>query len=153
ARSSVAAVAAPDGRIYAIGGLRLDSSITPAVEAYTPERDRWVAIAPLDVPRAAGGAAVDSTGRILMCGGIQPMGVFLSSVAAYGPNVILSPSQAAPGQPVAVDGENFAARAAVAVTIDGAYVAGGKTNNLGELGTSFVVPPLASGAHRVITVD
>src|SRR5262249_34668850 len=58
ARAYPSAVAAPDGRIYAIGGGGLDGSTTATVEAYTPERDHWVDVAPLITRREQAGAAL-----------------------------------------------------------------------------------------------
>jgi hypothetical protein len=68
-RYGVAAVAGPDGRIYAIGG---ESSVIDAsaeVDAYDPRTNAWTKVAPLPTARFKPAAAVGPDGRIYAIGG------------------------------------------------------------------------------------
>ena len=72
ARTRLAAVAGPDGKIYAIGGSTsstLDlTGYTSVVEVYTPGTDSWTSVAPMETPRVGLAAAV-SGGKIYAFGG------------------------------------------------------------------------------------
>jgi N-acetylneuraminic acid mutarotase len=68
ARHSLAAVAAPDGRIYAIGGYG-DHGALGTVEAYTPSSNSWTTLAPLNVPRYGLAAVLGPDGKIYAIGG------------------------------------------------------------------------------------
>ncbi len=151
ARASPAAVFAADGRIYAIAGLTPSGVTTATVEAYTPDRDRWTDVAPLATPRSTHGAALGPDGRLYSVGGDN--GAPLSSVEVYGPLMTLSPATAAANATVSVAGTNFAANAGVVITLDGAPIANGVTDDAGQLTTRFVVPALASGVHVVVGLD
>ena len=92
ARCRLAAVAGPDGKIYALGGSTsstLDlTGYSAVVEAYDPGTNTWSVAAPLNTPRVGLAAAV-SGGRIYAFGGYgQPLGYqarYLLSVESYDP--------------------------------------------------------------------
>ena len=69
ARVGLAAVAAPSGVIYAIGGKSAGLTVLDSVEAYDPKTDTWAPAGRLRAPRAfAAGAFAD--GHIYVIGGI-----------------------------------------------------------------------------------
>jgi hypothetical protein len=151
ARFFVAAVSAPDGRIYAIGGN--DTSTINTVDAYTPSADRWTAAASLAQARSAIGASVAMDGRIYAIGGESPTGSPLGSVEIYGPVLTLDRYAATAGTTVAVTATNFAANALIGVSFDGASIAVTTTDAMGSANLSFVVPALPAGAHSVVMLD
>jgi hypothetical protein len=92
ARCRLAAVAGPDGKVYAIGGSTtstLDmSGYTGLVERYDPATDSWSTVAPMNTPRVGLAAAV-SGGKIYAFGGYgRPAGYtarYLVTVEHYDP--------------------------------------------------------------------
>jgi hypothetical protein len=90
ARGRLAAVAGPDGKIYAIGGSTgstMDlTGYSAAVEVFTPANGAWAAVAPLNTPRVGLAAAV-SGGKVYAFGGYgKPPGYtarYLVTVEAY----------------------------------------------------------------------
>jgi len=92
ARTRLAAVAGPDGKIYAIGGSTsstLDlTGYSSVVEVYTPGTNSWATVAPLNTPRV-GLAAASSGGQIYVFGGYgTPPGYtarYLLTVEVYNP--------------------------------------------------------------------
>ena len=92
ARSRLAAVAGPDGKIYAIGGSTtsmLDrTGYSSLVEVYDPTTNSWTTAAPMNTPRVGLAAAV-SGGKIYAFGGYgRPPGYtarYLVTVEAYDP--------------------------------------------------------------------
>ena len=69
-----AAVTAPDGRVYVLGGSAYDESSRSwaalrAVEVYTPATNRWASAPPMPVRRTAFAAVLGSDGRIYVIGG------------------------------------------------------------------------------------
>jgi len=82
ARGALAAVAGPDGRIYAIGGS--NGSDVAAVEVYTPGTDTWVAATPLPTARSGLGAGVGSDGRVHAVGGYTDHAI--ATVEGYSPS-------------------------------------------------------------------
>ncbi|MCG8440220.1 MAG: hypothetical protein MI723_00275, partial [Caulobacterales bacterium] len=67
ARNSAAGVAL-DGRLYVVGGRRVDAGSNRELEVYDPTTDRWDSLAPM--PNAQGGLAAGvSGGRIIAFGG------------------------------------------------------------------------------------
>src|ERR1017187_9268505 len=77
ARYGAAAVTGPQGKIYAIGGdFGGDSGgngevTLQSVEAYSPTKNSWQELAPLNDPRYFAAAAVGSNGLIYVFGGCQ----------------------------------------------------------------------------------
>jgi N-acetylneuraminic acid mutarotase len=70
-RSALAAVTAPDGRVFAIGGWNgggVLGSTYASVEIYSPATNRWTQGAPLSIARDAHAAAVDAD-HIYVVGG------------------------------------------------------------------------------------
>lgn len=66
-RTELAAVAGPDGRIYALGGRNNAAEgggALRAAEAYSPATGAWSELAPLPVPMVSPGAAVGPDGRV-----------------------------------------------------------------------------------------
>jgi kelch-like protein 17 (actinfilin)/kelch-like protein 20 len=89
ARCCLAAVPAPDGRIYAVGGAMMHNNVfrpLDTVEAYNPATNAWSAVAPLPAPRMGLAAATGSDGRIYVMGGADLIGGILSTVEAYNPS-------------------------------------------------------------------
>ena len=92
ARSRLAAVAGPDGKIYAIGGSTTSTldltGYTSVVEVYNPATNSWTTAAPMNTPRVGLAAAV-SGGKIYAFGGYgKPPGYtarYLVTVEAYDP--------------------------------------------------------------------
>jgi hypothetical protein len=97
ARANTAAVTAPDGKIYVIGG---DSGSSPfsTVEAYDPTTNSWACsqgdtnsgcssstIAPMPTARALLGAAAGPDGRLYAIGGWVLGSGYLAVVEAYDP--------------------------------------------------------------------
>jgi hypothetical protein len=151
ARQDVAAVSAPDGRIYAIGGD--DPSAIATVDAYTPSANRWTAAASLAQPRFQFGASVAADGRIYAIGGGASASTVLASVEIYGPVLKLDRYTATAGTTVAVTATNFAPSAPIGVTFDGALIAVAATDTTGSVALSFVVPALATGVHSLVALD
>src|SRR5262249_45416498 len=148
----LAAVTGPDGRVYAVGGTIVASGeATATVNAYSPNTNRWTAVAPLANPRAGLETVVTSDGRLYPVGGAgtdntQP----LSSVEVYGPVVTTSTAGAAQGETFTVIGSNFAASAKVDVffgSLSSAPAGTGTTNAAGALmaPVTVVVPNIPSG--------
>ena len=92
ARSRLAAVAGPDGKIYAIGGSTTSTldltGYSSVVEVYDPTTNSWSTAAPMNTPRV-GLAAAASGGKIYVFGGYgKPSGYtarYLVTVEAYDP--------------------------------------------------------------------
>jgi hypothetical protein len=152
ARHQHGAILAPDGRVYVMGGFVDTTAHTAAVEAYTPARDSFVAVAPLAVKRRGFATAIAPDGRLFAMGGDDRV-TEVASVEVYGPVVALAPASAAPGAMVAVTGSNFAASAAVAVTLAGVVVASGVTDANGNATLDFAVPNLGQGTYKVAAID
>jgi hypothetical protein len=150
ARQDLAAVSAPDGRIYAIAGA--GSAARSSVEAYTPSADRWTAAASLVQARFGFGASVAADGRIYAIGGGSG-GSALASVEIYGPVLMLDRYAATAGTTVAVTATNFAPNTPIGVTFDNASVAVTTTDANGSANLSFVVPALPAGPHSVVALD
>lgn len=87
ALEAVAAVAAPNGWIYVLGGYGVIQGLgqpVATVEAYNPATDRWKAVAPMPTARSALSAVVGSDGRIYAMGGDAQGGPpWLAVVEAY----------------------------------------------------------------------
>ena len=92
ARCRLAAVAGPDGKIYAIGGSTTSTldmtGYTSVVEVYNPATNTWATAAPMNTPRVGLAAAV-SGGKIYVFGGYgKPPGYtarYLLTVEVYDP--------------------------------------------------------------------
>ncbi len=89
------AVAALEGKIYVVGGFEkprlgnvLNFAITPAVEVYDPETDRWASKAPLPIGLHHVGIGVTG-GRLYVVGGYSKSGLSvwnpMATVYAYDP--------------------------------------------------------------------
>jgi N-acetylneuraminic acid mutarotase len=70
ARHEFGLVAAPNGRLYAVGGLLFTSSVT-TVEEYDPATNTWATRAPLPTARNALGMAAAPNGRLYAIGGFD----------------------------------------------------------------------------------
>ncbi|HEV2237104.1 MAG TPA: kelch repeat-containing protein, partial [Ktedonobacterales bacterium] len=68
--ADLAAVAGPDGRIYAMGGTSGPALALNTVYAYDPQANTWQSVAPMLTQRSNFAAAV-SSGRIYAIGGVQ----------------------------------------------------------------------------------
>jgi hypothetical protein len=82
AREGLAAVVAPDGRIYALGG-RGESGPLASVEAYDPVTGTWSPLAPIAVARQALAAVVGRDGRIYAVGGRGDDGHLLTTFESH----------------------------------------------------------------------
>ena len=131
-RDEHAAVLAPDGRVYQIGGSSVTDVRLQLVDALHPTTDTWMPVADLGGPRRFLGAAIGADGRIYAIGGSNAAGQAVSTVEAYGP-VVVAPSLAAAGEQVTLTGGNFAADAMVAVYRGACRIATGVTNDTGAL--------------------
>jgi hypothetical protein len=81
ARGSLAAVAAPDGRIYALGGA--DGPDFADVEVFSPSDDGWTAATPLPSPRSGLAAGIAPDGSVEAIGGYTSHAV--ATVQVYSP--------------------------------------------------------------------
>ena len=81
ARGALAAVAAPDGRIYALGGA--DGPDFADVEVYSPADNTWTAATPLPSPRSGLAAGIAPDGSVEVVGGYTSHAV--ATVEVYSP--------------------------------------------------------------------
>jgi non-specific serine/threonine protein kinase len=81
ARGALAAVAAPDGRIYALGGA--DGPDFADVEVFSPPDDSWVEATPLPSPRSGLAAGISPDGSVEVIGGYTTHAV--ATVEVYSP--------------------------------------------------------------------
>jgi hypothetical protein len=126
ARYGLAAVTAPNGRIYAIGGFTNEQAL-PTVEEYDPVTNVWKARAPMPTARGALVAAMASNGKIYAISGYG-QGV-LAIVEEYDPTTD-SWATSIPAMPTA----RFAGAAATASN-GRIYVIGGSQHDLTDLTT------------------
>jgi N-acetylneuraminic acid mutarotase len=82
-RAYHAAATAPDGRIYAIGGIR--EKVLDSVDGYTATSNGWHSFQPMPTPRAYLAAAASSDGLIYAIGGVKP-GALSAAVELFDPN-------------------------------------------------------------------
>jgi len=167
-RSDGAAVSAPDGRLYAVGGWQTEFEATAAVEAYDLRTRRWSAVASLHARRTYLQAVRGPDGRLYALGGlndngagvrgaIAPTSAYLATVEAYGPLLHLTPSSVPVGGTAALTGTNFAASATVTVTWGsapgGTVLATGQTDRAGTLPypLRFPIPAGTRPGHYVVT--
>jgi hypothetical protein len=150
-RQHLAAVTAPDGRIYVVGG-RVGSSDTASVEVYNPALGVWSTVANLSVPREGLALAVMSSGNLVALGG-RSQGSLTAArkMEIYGPRLRVVQG----GVTAAVGGDNFAPNAVVQVYVDsmnGPPAGTSLTNSKGEMNVpvTLIVP---KGAHRLIVID
>jgi N-acetylneuraminic acid mutarotase len=92
ARRGAASAQLPDGRIVIAGGSTQcggESTITDAVEIYSPASNTWQTVAPLPVPIEFGAAATGADGRVYVTGGYNPAfgnpHGYLAEVQVYDP--------------------------------------------------------------------
>jgi hypothetical protein len=168
-RYAMAAVAAPDGRIYAIGGRgrEADTSVTAAVLAFDPRTRRFQAVAPLKQARSDLAVVVGPDLRLHVIGGLTELGTSAPephrSTETYGPAITLLPSSASQsGSAVVVSsasGGHFAPDAEVEVFLDnlaGPPVAKGRTGPDGHIAGRLelsIGPRVPRGAHDVYVRD
>lgn len=86
ARGLLAVAAAPNGRLYAIGGLSTNNWLA-TVEEYDPATDKWTTRSPMPTVRSWFAAATALNGRIYVIGGHQdqPWPHTLATVEEYDP--------------------------------------------------------------------
>jgi hypothetical protein len=138
ARTDLAAVATPDGRVYAIGGSAASGQALTTVERYSPGTDTWTRVASLHTPRAALAAALGPDGRIYAIGGAngEHQLHLLATVEAYDP----ATDRWQPAPPLPRPLESLAA-----ATVDGrVFAVGGQDAG----GIRRVVTSLPPGARR-----
>jgi hypothetical protein len=152
-RSDLAAVTAPDGRIYAIGGFAGTVGLF-FVEAMSPGAG-WVDVDPVAFDRDSCAAALAPDGRIILVGGRSPpIGDGRVEVEAYGPRVQLGAPTAGAGDVVSIAGSNFAPNATVRIYFDGLPVELSATDAIGTLTSTTVQLPMTTpGAHAVRVID
>jgi hypothetical protein len=153
ASDNLAAVTAPDGRIYLIGGTVGGSEVAD-VWAFTPSTGNYVKVASLAAPRANLGAALGADGSLYAVGGSAGANA-LRDVEAYGPQVTLSPSMVSASTAVSVSGSNFAALAPVGVYAgtdsSGAPLVNATTDGNGAFGP-LTLPPFAGAGTFTLTI-
>jgi N-acetylneuraminic acid mutarotase len=126
ARYGEAAVLAPDGLIYVIGGNETGVGNVGTVEAYNPTTDSWTTKTSMPTPRDHLAAALAPDGQIYAFGGYQNVGnVALATVEAYNPTTNTWSTKAS--MPTA-RGELAAARGPDGLV----YVIGGSTGSTGQ---------------------
>ena len=82
---STSALAALDGKIYAVGGVNdEDNTLLSSVEAFDPQTNAWTAVAPLGTARYSLGLAV-LQGKLYAVGGELVPGHKLATVEAFDP--------------------------------------------------------------------
>lgn len=88
-RASLAATTALDGRIFALGGSKVDDNghWTPlkTAEVYDPKTNAWQALSTMSVARSSLAAATAADGRIFVFGGLDANRQALSTTEAYDP--------------------------------------------------------------------
>jgi N-acetylneuraminic acid mutarotase len=82
-RTNLAAAAAPDGRIYAVGGRDSNSNDLDTLTAYDPSTNAWTTLAAMPTPRN-GLAAVFANGLLYAIGGAGNGGI-VGTVEVYHP--------------------------------------------------------------------
>lgn len=163
ARTNVPAATGPDGRIYVAGGWDPEGGVVYATTvayraATTAIGDRWVTLASaLANPRYRHAVATGADGRIYVVGGVSLQGA-LRTTEAYGPIVTLSASSGAAGSTLSVSGSNFAASAAVKITIagpSGTVIGTGVTDTTGALAAVNVMIPAGTATvqTRIFATD
>jgi hypothetical protein len=168
-RYALAAVAAPDGRIYVIGGRsgEEDRSVTAEVLAFDPQRRSFQVVAPLRQARSDLAAVIGPDLRIHVIGGLTEAGPFVPepgrTTETYGPAINLFPSSASQSGTAVVittaSGGRFAPDADVEVFVDdpmGAPAARGRTGPDGNIAGRLELPigaRVPRGAHDVYVRD
>jgi len=71
-------------KIYAIGGLGSNNTLTGAFEEYDPVADSWTTESSMSVPRSLSSAAVFN-GKIYVFGGSEANGIISATVEEYNP--------------------------------------------------------------------
>ena len=85
ARGAIVAVAAPDDKIYVIGGYNPTYGYLTSVVRYDPQSDTWESGAtPTPIVRSQGGAAMGGE-NIYVMGGVAPGPIYRSEVEQYNP--------------------------------------------------------------------
>jgi probable HAF family extracellular repeat protein len=80
------AVAAANGRLYAIGGANSAGTVLRTVQAYSPSTNSWTTRAPLPAARGTGNGAVAINGIIYLAGGYDAAGALTRTLYAYNTN-------------------------------------------------------------------
>jgi hypothetical protein len=158
-RDRVAAVTAPDGRVYAAGGIATATGAALAeVIAYSADSRRWLQVPALARKRDRPAAAVGPDGRVYVMGGAEAP--FQRTMEIYGPAFELRPDAAPAGIVVTAQsrpGAPFARDAPVRVELVSPRMtlATGQTDAQGQLpgGLTFRVPMVATGMYEVEIVD
>ena len=151
-RDDLAAVRAPDGRLYAVGGSDPTTIGITLVEAYTPARDVWRTLPPLGQGRSSLCATLADDGRVFVIGGSSTIAM-PAATELYGPVLALDVSSAPVGASVGLMVSGFAPNATLSLMFDGVLVATAMTGTSGSTSASFVVPLRPSGAYRVTAID
>lgn len=76
-----AAVLASNGRLYVLGGITTDGSVTNTVQSYDFATDSWQTETPLPTAISGASAVSDSLGRILVIGGRDASGQLVPTVS------------------------------------------------------------------------
>jgi hypothetical protein len=155
ARESFAAVTAPDGRIYAIGGGNADGTTASSVEAYSPKSDSWAPIAPLNTARRRLAASLGADGRIYAIGGCPAYNCMVptGAVEAYGPTLTVPAATPQRNSSFTLSGDNFASGALVRITMDGKLIALATTDSAGALLPLMITAPNVAGNHLLSAID
>ena len=84
ARAEIGLAAAPNGKLYAVGGSSGAGPLT-TVEEYDPAVNAWTTKAPMSTARSLVGLAVASNGKLYAVGGATAQGKALDTVEEYDP--------------------------------------------------------------------
>jgi N-acetylneuraminic acid mutarotase len=149
ARRDLALAAAPNGKLYAVGGVAQGTNPCPPtglcakVEEYDPASNTWTAKAPMPTARLYLGLAPAPNGKLYAVGGADDGGA-LASVEEYDP---VANAWATPLAPSTV---NYPPRIAAAVTVanDRIYVFGGFVGSAPEK-TAFEYTPATDTWRRL----
>ncbi|MDB4968738.1 MAG: Kelch repeat-containing protein, partial [Myxococcales bacterium] len=160
-RGRVGSTAAPDGRIYVVGGSSEQMTGLATVEAYTPKTNNWATVASLNYQGISITTVLGKDGRIYaLAGAALNAGkmTFRNVVEAYGPSLTLVSATGTAGTMQALTGSNFAASAPVRIYFgtEPTPISTTQTDSAGQLPVvvTYKIPSgIAPGTYDLKVVD
>jgi hypothetical protein len=149
---------APDGRIYAAGGVT-QAGVSASVEAFDPASGTWTRIPDMPSNLSHLALTVGPDNRLYAIGGKNSGGNYEKNTYAYGPYISLTPTTGTAGTLISVTGNLFPPSTEVSVYLDSLAsvpVATGISRSTAQLPTNFAFPvptSLAPGKHDVFVRD